>query len=207
MNDIIYVDLECLLVHYDTCSNNPIKSHTINIAQHIPSGYSINTLRNHDKSSMVTYYRGNDCIQKLCNDLWDISEDLFKTEKAQMIPLTAGQKKNYNNFNKCFICQKKFNTIKKSKFYTNFKKVKYHNYYTGIHEGAVHALRRLKHSTRRDIPVVIHNGSKYDFHLIIKELAEEFASEIHCIPEDKEQYKSFSIPVYYKTVKYYCDEE
>ena len=37
MNDIINVDLECLLVNYDTCSNSPIKSHTTNIAQHIPS--------------------------------------------------------------------------------------------------------------------------------------------------------------------------
>ena len=38
INDIIYVDLECLLVNYDTCSNDPNKSHTRNIAQHIPSG-------------------------------------------------------------------------------------------------------------------------------------------------------------------------
>ena len=37
MNDIINVDLECLLVNYDTCSNSPIKSHKTNIAQHIPS--------------------------------------------------------------------------------------------------------------------------------------------------------------------------
>ena len=62
MNDIIYVDLESLLVNYDTCSNNPNKSHAINIAQHIPSGYSIHTLRNHNKSTRVTYYRAEDCI-------------------------------------------------------------------------------------------------------------------------------------------------
>ena len=39
MNDIIYADLECLLVNYDICLNDPNKSHTRNIAQHIPSGY------------------------------------------------------------------------------------------------------------------------------------------------------------------------
>ena len=38
-----------------------------------------------------------------------------------------------------------------------------------------------------DIPVVIHNGSNYDFHLTIIELAKEFRLEIHCIPEDKEK--------------------
>ena len=42
MNDTIYVDLECLLVKQNTCSNDPNKSHTRNIAQHIHSGYSNN---------------------------------------------------------------------------------------------------------------------------------------------------------------------
>ena len=49
MNEIIYADLECLSVNYDTCSNDPNKSHTINIAQHIPSGYWITTLRNYNQ--------------------------------------------------------------------------------------------------------------------------------------------------------------
>ena len=39
--------------------------------------------------------------------------------------------------------------------------------------------------------------------MIIKELTEEFRSEIHCIPEDKEKYKTFSIPIMYRTVKDY----
>ena len=83
MNDIIYVDLECLLVNYDTCLNNPIKIHTTNIAQDTPSGYSINVVRNHDNSSVVTYYREKDCIQKLSEELRKIGEELFNTEKNQ----------------------------------------------------------------------------------------------------------------------------
>ena len=43
----------------------------------------------------------------------------------------------------------------------------------------------------------MHNGSNYDFHLIIKELANEFREDIHCIPCDKAKYKSFSIPIKY----------
>ena len=69
------------------------------------------------------------------------------------------------------------------------KKVKDHDHYTGIYRGAAHSTCNFRYSAQRDIPVVIHNGSKYDFHLIIKELAEEFRSEIHCIPEDKESTK------------------
>ena len=48
---------------------------------------------------------------------------------------------------------------------------------------------------QKDIPVVIHNGSNYDFHLIITELAKEFRSDMKCIPEDKEKYISFLIPL------------
>ena len=115
MNDIIYVDLECLLVNYDTCSNDPNKSHTRNIAQHIPSGYSITALRNHNKSTVVTYYRGEDCIQKLCKELREKATDLFNTEKIPMTPLTPEQKKKHSDSDTCFICQGEFNSNKKSK--------------------------------------------------------------------------------------------
>ena len=43
--------------------------------------------------------------------------------------------------------------------------------------------------------------------MIIKELAKEFREEIHCIPEDKEKYKSFSIPIKYKSVTSFSGEE
>ena len=71
MNDIIYVDLECLLVKYDTCSNNPNKSYIINEAKHIPSGYALSVLDNSI----------NSCIQKLCKELREIGEALFDTEE------------------------------------------------------------------------------------------------------------------------------
>ena len=54
---------------------------TTNIAQHIPSGYSTNVVRNHNNSSVVTYCRGKDCIQNLCKELRGIGEKLFNTEK------------------------------------------------------------------------------------------------------------------------------
>ena len=95
----------------------------------------------------------------------------------------------------CYICNKHFNNNKSSAYYKNFKKVIHHKDYTGLYEDAVHASCCLKYTKQRDIPVVIHNGSNYDFHLIIKELANEFREDIHCIPCDKEKYKTFSIPI------------
>ena len=80
-NYIIYVDLECLLGKYDTCTNNPNKSYTINEAQHVPSGYSISIHNNSTNSSKVLYYREKDRIQKLCKELREIGEELFDTKE------------------------------------------------------------------------------------------------------------------------------
>ena len=43
-------------------------------------------------------------------------------------------------------------------------------------------------------PVVIHNGSNYDYHFITKEFANEFEGEFECLGENKEKYKTFSVP-------------
>ena len=45
------------------------------------------------------------------------------------------------------------------------------------------------------MPVVIHNRSTYDYHLIIKELAKEFKGNIECLGENTEKYITFSVPV------------
>ena len=47
----------------------------------------------------------------------------------------------------------------------------------------------------KEIPVVIHNGSTYDYHFIIKQLAEEFKGQIECLGENTEKYITFSVPI------------
>ena len=79
-------------------------------------------------------------------------------------------------------------------------KVRDHDHYTSIHRGAAHSICNWRYPTQEDIPVVIKNSCNYDFHLIIEELAIEFKSEIHCILEDKEKYKTFNIPIIHREV-------
>ena len=45
------------------------------------------------------------------------------------------------------------------------------------------------------IPVVFHNGSKYDYHFIIKQLAREFKGNFECLGENTEKYITFSVPI------------
>ena len=42
-----------------------------------------------------------------------------------------------------------------------------------------------------EIPVVFRNGSKYDYHFIIKELANEFDRQFECLGEIQKSKKVF----------------
>ena len=46
-----------------------------------------------------------------------------------------------------------------------------------------------------NIPVVFHNGSNYDYHFLIKELANEFVRKFECLGESTKKYKNFSVPI------------
>ena len=60
-----------------------------------------------------------------------------------------------------------------------YRKIRNHCHYTGEYRGAGHSMCNLKYSERKRIPIAFHNGSNYDYHLIIKELAEEFKKTIY----------------------------
>ena len=45
----------------------------------------------------------------------------------------------------------------------------------------------------KETPAVFHNGSTYDYHFIIKELAKEFEGNFECLGENTEKYITFSL--------------
>ena len=109
-----------------------------------------------------------------------------------MIPLTKEEEKTHNKQKVCHICRKEFNTEHCDKKY---HKVKDHCHYTGKYRGAAHDICNLRYKTPKEIPVVFHNGSTYDYHFIIKNLAEEFEGEFECLGKNTEKYITFSVPI------------
>ena len=75
------------------------------------------------------------------------------------------------------------------------QKVRDHCHYTGKYRGAAHSNCNLKYRTTKKIPVVFHNGSTYDYHFIIKQLAREFKYYLECLGENTEKYITFSVPI------------
>ena len=52
------------------------------------------------------------------------------------------------------------------------------NIYTEKHRGAAHSIFDLKHDVPKKIHIAFHNGSNYDYHFIMKELAKEFENNL-----------------------------
>ena len=134
-------------------------------------------------------------MTKLSKDSINIGKEILNEEKTPVIPLTDDEKIKHKESKRSYFCDQSFNTNKESKYYMNYKKVRDHCHYTGKYRGAAHSLCNLRYQEQRDILVIIHNGSNYDFHLLIKDLAKEFKSDIYCIGENTEKYISFSIPI------------
>ena len=73
-------------------------------------------------------------------------------------------------------------------------KVRDHCHCTGKYRGAAHNICNLKYKVPKEIPVIFHNGSTYDYHFIIKELVKEFEGNFDCLGENTEKYITFSVP-------------
>ena len=153
-----------------------------------------------EKENKLNYYRGKDCIEKLCKKLKECAMKIINYEEKEMIPLTKKEKKSYKKQEACLISKEKFCVDKDDENYKNRKKVKDHCHYTGKFRGAAHSKCNLNYKVPKDIPIIIHNAS-YDTHFIINQLAEEFKGELNCIGENMEKYITFSVPI-----KKECDE-
>ena len=91
-----------------------------------------------------------------------------------MIPLNDKETESYEKQKVCYICKKEFITDKNNENeFKLYHKVRDHCYYTGKFRGAVHNICNLRYKITKEIPILFHNGSKYDSHFIIKQLAIE----------------------------------
>ena len=94
-----------------------------------------------------------------------------------------------------FMKTKKFITYVKNNFSTDktdkntfksYHKVWDHFEYTGKFRGTAHSISNLKYKTLKEIPVVFHNGSTYDYHFIMKQLVNKPEGQFFCLGENSE---------------------
>ena len=131
-------------------------------------------------------------MKKFCKDLRKHSTRIINYEKKKMIALTTEEKIHHNKQKVCYICRKEFdnnNTTKSSSLERKKQqKVRDHCHYTGKYRGAAHNICNLRYKIPKEIPVVFHNGSTYDYHFTIKELVKEFEGNFECLGETTEKH-------------------
>ena len=118
-------------------------------------------------------------------------EKIMSMKQKPMDPLTEQEIIAHSNARTCFICQKSFDDDEKN------IKVRFH--YTGKYRGVPHRVCNLQYKVPKNIPVVFHNGSNYDFHIVIKQIPKDFDGPFNCLGENTEKYITFSICYFKKT--------
>ena len=122
--------------------------------------------------------------------------EIVNFKKEDMIPLTDDENRYYEKRKYCHICKRKFWTDKDNKSkYKICQKVRDHCHYSGKFRGAAQSICNLRYKVQQKIPVVIHDGSTYDYHITIKESPEEFKNDLNCLGENMKKYITFSVPV------------
>ena len=76
-----------------------------------------------------------------------------------------------------------------------YRKVRDHCHYTGEYRGATHNICNFKYNVTKKISIVFHNGPNYDYHFIIKKLAEEFKKQFTYLGESTEKYITSTVAI------------
>ena len=134
-------------------------------------------------------------VLKYCN-LKELATEIISYKEKEMIPLTDKEITLCESQKVCQICKEMFYYDKNKKSeYTLYHKVRdhcHHCHYTGKFRGAAYNICNLRYKVPQKIHIVFPNGSTYDYHFIIKQLAEEFKGQFECYRKYRKIYYFFS---------------
>ena len=115
-------------------------------------------------------------MKKVCSSLREHATNVINFEKKKMLPLKNQELKSNQYAKACHICEKRIS--KKFTNDKNYQKVRDHCHFTWKYSNAAHGICNLKFNVPNEISVVFHNDSNYDYHFIIKELANSFEGKL-----------------------------
>ena len=86
-----------------------------------------------------------------------------------------------------------------------YREVRDHCHYRGAYRDNAHSICNLKHCLPKKIPIIFYSRSNYDYHFVIKELAEEFENQSICLGENtKKCIKNYKKYILHDTIYWQC---
>ena len=173
----IYCDFECTLVEHEQVERCMDCTGTDIIHTHVPNSFCFVTVETYSDRLKSEYYLGEDCIDMFINKLKLECKRLAILKSRFTVSLEPD---DFLTLEKkiCHICEKIIIPSEKA--------VRDHCHVTGDANGFAHNKCNLKYHYEAAVPLIMHNGGKYDLHLFIKKLA-KYSKRLKIIPNSMEQ--------------------
>jgi hypothetical protein len=190
---IAFLDFECVLPKTikkcPDCTHLRCKcdrSFTEPVADQHPITYSLVILDQNNEIIHQKTYSSDNVADHLVNHLLEEEEswigNLFEGNVEMY--LTDQDWQNYNYSQNCYMCEKPF---------TYVVKCRDHCHYTGKYLGAACQSCNLRRKRPRKLNIFLHNGSKYDFHFIVKAINNKTGiRKINILPYNGENFRTVS---------------
>lgn len=188
-----FLDFECVLPKSERpcveCTHLRCKcdkSFTEPIADQHPITYSLVIL---DQNGLIIHKKTHSCenaADHLIEHLLKEENDWIRNLFDEFIDLKLSQPDwvNYSAANSCYMCQKPF---------TFAVKCRDHCHFTGKYLGAACQSCNLLRRRPRKLNIFLHNGSKYDFHFIVKAINnKKDVHNIRILPYNGENFRTIS---------------
>jgi len=187
-----YADFETILVKYKGSSYKDSrivyqvkKKRQHFVSKHVPSGFSYVVVNAKGRVINKRVYRGKDCVSVFLEDMLQISE-IVHTYYTQKNPLYMSEidELDFQNSTICHIC--------KQLFLEDDIKCRDHCHQSGKYRGASHQNCNLKFQREEFFPVLLHNFTSFDSHLIVRGL-NNIGNDIRVIPSNSEKFMSVQV--------------
>lgn len=158
------------------------KSYTSVVSNQKPIGYSFIVLKKNVVKHQKTYI-GENAGEHLVEHLLSIEDSVREnlSEKRKMI-FTKEDRKNFENSTSCYLCNKSFDSLLKNRD---------HSHMSGMYLGAACTQCNLRRRRPAKLKIFIHNGSRYDFHFIIRALSKyDEIEKISVLPYNGENFRT-----------------
>lgn len=192
---IAFLDFECVLPKVESrcpeCTHLRCKcdrSFTEPMTEQFPVTFSLVILDQNSKIIHDFTTSSIDAADVLIDHLLQQEEtwigNLFKS--IQSIEMTEKEWKDFNNSETCYMCLRRFQE-------NDLTPCRDHCHYSGKYLGASCQSCNLKRQRPRKLHIFLHNGSKYDFHFIVKALNnKKGVRNIQILPYNGENFRTIS---------------